>query len=116
MSSGFAFDDAEFHAVLRDWRDLRTQLDQVRRRFGTLADLSSRRPADDLASQAFQGRAQRAVLAASASDDAVRAYVDGFIARLEQTAGTYVNTDVDGVTRFDHTDDGGSVTGDPTPG
>lgn len=106
MSTGFAFDDAEFQAVLRDWRDLRTQLDQVRSRFEALAELSARRPADDLASQTFQTRAQRAVLAASASDAAVRAYVDGFIARLEQTAATYVNTDVDGFTRFDRTDSG----------
>lgn len=106
MSTGFAFNDAEFQAVLRDWRDLRAQLDEARRRFSALADLSARRPADDVASQNFQSRARRAVLAANASDEAVRAFVDGFIARLERTAPAYVSTDVNGVTRFDRTDSG----------
>lgn len=101
MSTGFAFDDAEFQAVLRDWRDLRAQLDAARRRFAALAELSARRPADDLASQTFQIRARRAVLAATASDEAVRSYVDGCIGRLERTAPAYVSTDIDGVTRLD---------------
>lgn len=96
MGTGFTFDDDEFQGVLRDWRDLRSRLEQVARSFGDLEGVLAQRPADDVATRTFQIRARRALLAAKASDEAVRIYVERFIGRLERTAPGY--TEQDGVT------------------
>lgn len=110
MGTGFSFDEDEFRGVLRDWRDLRADLARMRRSFDTLARAAARPPAEDLATRMFQLRAQAALEAAKASDQAVRTYVESFIARLERTAPGYTSTDDVSAAGFRRL-----VTGDPTP-
>lgn len=93
MCTPFMFDPAEYENVKRGWEELRAQVESVRESFTGLEAVTSRPPAEDLATTEFMSRARIAVEAARESNDLMLLYADAFLAALERTATAYQDTD-----------------------